>query len=241
MNSELRNLVTLQKTDTRIRELRNNIETAEERRAALEEEFEKHASSIREIQTNKDEAHAKRTELEAHLGETKSSLERANRNLKSAQDQKQYEAAMREVDAIEKQISNYETEILENMEILEAADKVLEERADEIANLESDWEKKQAAFTGEYTAEKSELEKLESERGAVLGKIAPNLAQTYDRLIERSRDGVAVAAVIDESCSACYIKLRKQVVVDLKTSDEVMTCENCTRILYMPEEEEAVA
>ncbi len=237
MNSELRNLVELQKTDTRIRVLKEDIESIDERRAKLEEEFEKHASSIREIQQNRDDAQSKRTELDAEIAEAKNKLERANRNLKSAADQKQYEAAMREVDTLERQISKFETSILENMESSDAATKVLEERSDEVENLESDWKKKQEKFNSEFTKDKKELKKLESERGNVLGKVTPRLAAVYDRLIARSRDGIAVAEVIDDACSSCFMKLRKQMLVDLKTTDEVMTCESCTRILYLPEEE----
>ena len=56
MKSDLEKLVDLQITDSRIRELRNNITTVEERRAEMEQEFEKHASSIRDVQRNKQEA-----------------------------------------------------------------------------------------------------------------------------------------------------------------------------------------
>ncbi|MEZ5346920.1 MAG: C4-type zinc ribbon domain-containing protein [Pyrinomonadaceae bacterium] len=241
MKSELGTLIELQKTDTRIRQLNENIETANERRANLEEEFEQHAFSIREIQTNRDAARAKRAELEAHIAEAKSSLERANRNLTTAQDQKQYEAAMREIDSINKQISKHETEILENMEIYEAAEKTLEERAEEVNNLEGNWKKTQAEFDTELENNKTELESLKKERERVFAEVSPRLASIYDRLVTRSRDGIAVAEVIDESCSACFMKLRKQILVDLKTTSEIHTCENCTRIMYVVNEDQTEA
>ncbi|HXG83792.1 MAG TPA: C4-type zinc ribbon domain-containing protein, partial [Pyrinomonadaceae bacterium] len=50
---------------------------------------------------------------------------------------------------------------------------------------------------------------------------------------QRSRDGIAVAEVIKGSCSACFMKLRPQMQVELKTSDRIITCESCTRILYI--------
>ena len=64
MKAELEKLVDLQITDTNIRRLKTNIETADERRANLEEEFERHASSIREIQARRDDAKAAHAELE---------------------------------------------------------------------------------------------------------------------------------------------------------------------------------
>ncbi len=241
VKSELETLVELQKTDTRIRQLNENIETAEERRANLEEEFEKHASSIREIQNNRDQAQSKRVELEAHIAESKTSLERANRNLTTAQDQKQYEAAMREIDALNKQVSKYETGILENLEIIEEAEKVLAERAEEVANLDSDWEKTQADFEAKLGSNKAELKKLEGERKLVFAEVTPELASIYNRLVTRSRDGLAVAEVVDDACSACFMSLRKQLLVDLNTTSKILTCENCTRILYVSNEEHVEA
>lgn len=241
MKSELSNLIELQKTDTRIRQLRKTIETAGERRAILEEEFEKHASFIREIQNNRDKARAKRAELEVQIEEVKISLERANRNLTTAQDQKQYEAAMREIDTLNKQISKLETGVLENMETAEEAEKVLDERADEVKNLESDWEKTQKEFDDELTSNKKESEDLTKERETVFAKVTPKIASVYDRLVKRSRDGIGVAEVKDNACSACFMSLRKQMIVDLKITSEIITCESCTRILYINNEEQIEA
>ncbi len=241
MKSELENLIRLQKTDTRLRELRTNIETADTRRAELQDEFEQHASSIREIQNRLEAAKAAKSGFENQIVESKTGLERAARNLKTAQDTKQYEAAMREIDALNRQISNYETGILEQMEIIDETNSTLEERADEVANLESDWEKKQAEFEQQLAEEMSEHEALAAKRKSVFEELPARLASVYDRLVNRSRDGIAVAEVIDGSCSACFMSLRKQVVVELKTTNEIITCESCTRILYVSEDEQTAA
>ncbi len=241
MKSELGTLVELQKTDTRIRQLKENIDTADARRATLEEEFEKHASSIREIQNTRDDARAKRAEHEASIAEANTGLERANRNLKVAQDSQMYEAAMREIDVLNKQVSKHETGILECMETIEEAEKVLEERSEEVKNLDSDWEAKQAAFDKELKKNRREFNKLTKERDAVSDEVTPRLAAVYNRLVTRSRDGIAVAEVIEDACSACFMKLRKQMVVDLRTTEEIITCENCTRILYVIHEEQIEA
>ncbi len=234
-------MVELQKTDTRIRQLNENIATSEERRALLEQEFEQHASSIREIQSKKSDAAARKLEMETSVADAKTSLERANRNLTTAQDQKQYEAAMREIDSLNKQTSKFESEILEQMEIIDETDAVLEERKDEIANLDSGWESKLGEFEKALKKDKRELSKLTTERAGVFAEVTPRLANVYNRLITRSRDGIAVAEVVDGACSACFMALRKQLIVQLRTTDEILTCESCTRILYISEEESSEA
>ncbi len=237
MKSDLSKLVELQTTDSRIRELKENIETADERRAAIEQEFEEHASSIREIQNRKSDAEQQKTSLEAAIVEDKAGMERANRNLTTAQDQKQYEAAMREIDSLNKQISRHETEILEQMEIIDEASGVLEERAEEVASLDSDWEKKEKEFEDGLQRDKDELARLEAERSSVFDGISARFGSVYNRLITRSRDGIAVAEVVDGACSACFMSLRKQVLVQLRTTQDIITCESCSRILYFVAEE----
>lgn len=233
MKLELEKLVELQKTDTNIRRLKKSIETADQRRASIEQEFEQHAFEIREIQNRSENAKKERADLEKQIAEAKSQLEKADRNLKNAQDQKQYETAMRDADVLHKRISTLETEVLEKMGVIEEVEKVLGERSEEISSLEGNREKAIAEFEAELTKNKKELASESEKRAKVFDTLPKNLASVYDRLAQRSRDGIAVAEVKNGSCSACFMKLRPQVLVEIKMSGEIITCESCTRILYI--------
>jgi uncharacterized protein len=233
---ELEKLIELQKTDTNIRKLKKSIETADQRRASIEQEFERHAFEIREIQSKSEMAKAGRAKLEAEIAEAKGQLERADRNLKNAQDQKQYETAMRDADVLHKKISGFETEILEKMTTVEEVEKVLSERAEEISSLEGNREKSVSEFEMELAANRTELAAETAKRAKVFETLPKNLASVYDRMATRSRDGIAVAEVKNGSCSACFMKLRPQVLVEIKMSDQIITCESCARILYIVNE-----
>lgn len=233
MKEELAKLVDLQITDTNIRRLKKAIETADQRRAAIEEEFEQHASSIREIQATRDKAEAERIELEKQIAENKTYLERADRNLKHAQNQKEYETAMRETDALQKQIAALETQVTEKMTAIEEVEKVLTERAEEINGLEAKRTSALGAFDKEIAAARKEFESESAKRQEVFVTLPKNLATVYDRFAQRSKDGIAVAEVVKGSCSACHIALRPHMVMEVKRGDQIITCENCARILYM--------
>jgi len=235
--AELDKLIELQKTDTNLRKLKRSIETAEQGRAAIEQEFEQHAFSIREIQNRRDAMHAKRADLEKQIAENKTYLERADRNLKHAQNQKEYETAMRETDALQKQISAAETQIVEIMEEVEGVEKELEERAEEINTLDGKRDAALAEFDAALANDKKEFESETKHRQTAFATLPARLASVYDRLAQRSRDGIAVAEVVNGSCSACFMSLRPQVQLNVKKGDEIITCESCTRILYMPKRE----
>jgi len=119
---ELEKLVDLQKTDTNIRRLKQIISTADTKRAEIEQEFDQHASSIREVQNRGESLKTERLELEKQIADNKTYLQRAERNLKHAQNQKEYETAMRETDALQKQIAAFETQIVEKMSAGEEVD-----------------------------------------------------------------------------------------------------------------------
>lgn len=242
MIAELDKLIGLQKTDTRLRKLKKSLESAKERRAAIEHEFEQHASSIRAVQNKRDELHGKRADLERQIAENKTYLERANRNLKHAQNQKEYETAMRETDAMQKQIAAFETQIVEIMEEVEAVEKDLADRADEISSLDEKRDAAIAEFDAQISAEKAEFDEETKRRAEAFSTLPARLASIYDRLAQRSRDGIAVAEVVNGSCSACYMQLRPQVQLNVKRGDEIIVCESCNRILYLaPKGSEAAA
>lgn len=233
MRSDLEKLIDLQVTDTNIRRLKQKIETADLKRAEIEREFEQHAFSIREVQKRGETLTQERTALERQIEETKVYKERAERNLKHAQNQKEYETAMRELDALQKQIAGFETQVVEKMAASEETDKELSDRSEEIETLDA----KRAEAFGEFDKEVGEARRdFESEtakREEVFKTLAPQLASVYNRMAQRSRDGIAVAEVVNGSCSACFMSLRPQRLMEVKRMDSIITCESCTRILYV--------
>ncbi len=238
MKAELEKLIELQKTDTNIRRLKKQVDTADERRAEIEQEFERHASSIREIQGRRDTLNAERTALENQIADNKTYLERADRNLKHAQNQKEYETAMREMDALQKQIATFETQIVEKMTASEEVEKELETRAEEINSIDANREAALGEFEKELTSNRADLDRDTAARETVFATLPAQLASVYDRMAQRSRDGIAVAEVINGSCSACFMTLRPQMQVEVRKGQQIITCESCTRILFIPSKAE---
>jgi predicted nucleic acid-binding Zn-ribbon protein len=54
----------------------------------------------------------------------------------------------------------------------------------------------------------------------------------YNRISARVRDGIAVAEARNNSCSACHMRQRPQVMTEIRRGAEIITCDNCARILY---------
>src|ERR1043165_2820524 len=241
MKAELEKLIALQNLDTTIRRLEKELEAIPQRRAEIEGEFDQRAFEIRALETRCDEAKHTRARLENEVVEQRGRAERAERNLMSSKKPDEYTAAIREADAARKQISGLETQILEQLEQLEQAEAALNERADEIATMNSDREAKLKAFDEEAGTIGDRLATARKEREEVFASLPKAISSQYSRIGARIRDGVAVAEARNRSCSACFMSLRPQMMAEIRRGDEIITCDNCGRILYVTPPEPAKA
>ena len=240
MRAELQQLIALQNTDKEIKRLEKLLRQMPERRAAIEEEFERRAFEFREIETAGRAARETRAAREAELQVTREHLERAERNLMKSQNEKDYTAAIREADAARKQIATLETQIIEGMETIEKTDAQIAEHAPEIERLRGELEARLGEFDREAAGGDEQLARLQRER-ATLERDMPKSATTlYNRIKARIRDGVALAEARNGACTACLMTLRPQIMVQVRRGDEIVTCDNCNRILYFVSAEQTL-
>jgi predicted nucleic acid-binding Zn-ribbon protein len=239
VKAELAQLIALQKTDTNIRTLQAEIESIPERRAEIEREFDQRAFEIRALEQKRDAAFHERARLEKEIFEQRQKAERADRNLKAVKKPDEYTAAIREADAARKQISAFETQVLEQMEGFESAEKELAERAPEVEKLREDMQARFAQFDEQVTRQQKELDEARTERERMMKELPKPIASMFNRISARIRDGVAVARAHNGACTACYMALRPQVMADVRRGNEVITCDNCNRILYYEPENAA--
>jgi uncharacterized protein len=232
VKAELSQLIALQNIDTTIRRLQTELESIPERRAGIEREFDQRAFEIRALEAKRDQARHERARLEMEIQEQKTRADRADRNLMSSQKQDEYTAAIREADAARKQISAFETQVLEQMETFDQAEKDLAERAPEVEKLGAEMAERFAAFDEQTRTQADEVSAYRAERERLLNALPKSMSSMYNRISARIRGGVAMAEARNGACTACLMTLRPQVMAQVRRGEEVITCDNCNRILY---------
>ena len=232
MKAELAQLIALQNADTNIKRLQTEIESIPLRRAEIEKEFDQRAFEIRALEERRNLAFHERARLEKEIFDQKQRAERADRNLMAAKKPDEYTAAIREADAARKQISAFETQELEQMEVFDQAEKELKERAPEIERLGADMEERFKAFDEQARIQEQQLEGARAERERLMMELPKATSALYKRIASRIRDGVALAEARNGACMACFMSLRPQIMADVRRGEEIITCDNCNRILY---------
>ena len=64
-------------------------------------------------------------------------------------------------------------------------------------------------------------------------KIPPQILGHYDRLVARGKKGLA--AVRDQVCTACHMRVPIGVITTLMRNDDIQLCDSCGRYLYLAE------
>ena len=232
MKAELEQLIALQNVDTGIRRLQSELESIPRRRAEIESEFDQRAFEFKSLQQTGETARETRAGLDRDLAEQRVRMEKAERDLMASNNAKVYEAAIRERDAAKKHISELETKVLEQMEAAETAEKQLAEREPEFARLRAEHEERLRAFEEQTRSWGEELESRRRERERMFTSLPPGIKATYQRIVARIRDGVAMAEARGGACSACRMAIRPQVMSEIRRGEEIILCDNCNRILY---------
>lgn len=136
-----------------------------------------------------------------------------------------------EIERYAAEIAALEDREMELMEKADAQKKALEQARARLAEKEV-----------EVKEELEDLEslavKLKSDRSAELAErarlgegIDSAVLDNYHRLF-KSKNGIAVAGLVDEVCQGCHMKVVKSTVIDVKAENHLAHCENCGRILY---------
>ena len=74
-------------------------------------------------------------------------------------------------------------------------------------------------------------EELAKEREALASKIDGDLLNRFERLFD-SKGDAAVVAIEHGVCTGCHMKVTTATASRVKAGKEIVSCENCGRILY---------
>lgn len=201
-------------------------------------ELESEWKGIQERLEALEESHTTITsELKEHdisLAETNQQSEKFEQDLHQVTNNKEYNAVLKEIDAAKKKIHSIEEEVTKKKESL----KEIESNRDECKTLGKESKSKYDKALSEYRATQKESEKeLKGLGGTVkkLGdKIPTRLMRQFTRIADR-RNGVGLALCVNAVCQACNVRVRQNIVDELRRFERIINCESCKRILYFEE------
>ena len=231
MYPELEQLLVLQDRQQKIKQIETEIETVPLQRNSLEAQLAASVAGVEALKQKNRHVEMDRKKLELDVGTRAETIARLKTQQYQTRKNDEFQAIGHEIERYENEIRKIEDE---ELELMVQADTIKVDLAEEekkagvvresIARQTKDLEAKSATL-------QSQLEELSKERAEIAGKIDEDLLSRFERLFKSKGDAVVVA-LEHEVCTGCHMKVTTQTAHRVKAGKEIVSCENCGRILY---------
>jgi len=228
-------LVELQRLDIRLKVLDDFLESAPQERAALDDEKKQAEADMDNKREELDETKKTLHRAESGLADREEKIRQITAKLNQVKTNKEYEAALKEIDEQKRHIGKLEEEILQ---LYDKVEEVQQQRQ----KLEAGWKDWLREFEGRRSELESRISAAEKEleaRRADRESLAPTLDDEAIKLYDKSsqKKGRALARADKEVCLGCNVHVPAQLYNEVLQGSRVINCSGCQRILvHLPEE-----
>ena len=227
----IQKLLVLQDRDRKILQTRDQLaRIAPERQELLGRASSTQARlDAAKLRVKQIESDRKKLELDVEAKQQQIS-KYSNQQLQTKKNE-EYRALANEIETCKKEIVHIEDQELELMEQAETAQKEVLAAQQAAAEAKKLVDGKVADIDAREKNLQAELATLESNRSQLAEAVDESTRSRYERLLKNKGANVVVG-VSHHSCGGCHMKLSRGVVVACQGDQEIVTCPNCSRILY---------
>lgn len=225
-------LYRLQQVDSQIDQIESRLKTIQQ---TLENDVElrsandqlaaaeiKYAQAERALKLSESEVEKQRIKIE----QTEASLYGGR-----VQNPKELQDLQNDAASLKRHLATLEERQLEAMLAMENAEDELRAGKADLARVQSRLKEQHRDLTMEVDTLRKDLERLSSERQAVVRDIAGQTLSVYDQLRQKKR-GIAITTVADSSCEACGTTLTPSQQQSARSTSQLFHCPTCGRILF---------
>jgi uncharacterized protein len=231
VHPELEQLLVLQDRQQKIKQIQTEVETLPLQKKSLDAQLAASVAGVEVLKQKARKVEMDRKKLELDVGTRTESISRLKTQQYQTRKNDEFQAIGHEIERYEKEIRKIEDEELELM--MEAdklrADLGVEEK--NAATVKESVARQTADLNAKSKTLESRLEELTKERAQIAGKIDEDLLGRFERLFKSKGDAVVVP-LEHEVCTGCHMKVTTQTAHRAKAGKEIVSCENCGRILY---------
>jgi hypothetical protein len=236
LKEKIGDLIVLQDCDNRIREIMIKRNEGPLRIKKLAEELD---ANERKFQEKRDRLNLLKKDghkIDQEIQELEEKIERSNIKLSLIKSNKEYKAALKEIDDLKHTQFQTEDKAIQVMEEIEELEKICSENKEKEAEIRKAFERDKEEIERELEALDEELKILDAKRDTFTHAIDQDLLRKYLYLKDH-KEGQAISPVVGGVCQICHMNIPPQTFNELIRGDSLMTCTNCNRIIYWAEDE----
>jgi len=240
VSPEIEKLLVIQDRDKRLIELEQQLVRIPAERMEIEERAKTATSRLEELKLKARLTEAERKQLENDVGSKRTQIDKWRSQQVQTKKNEEYQALAHEVANAEKEIFKIEDKELDLMERSEKFAMEIKAEQQVLNDVNAQAQRQKETIGKRESAMKEEIEKLKAERATLSATVDESFLNRYERIMRHRRD-VAIVPLHHGNCGGCHLQLPPQVVHQAKRSAEMVTCEQCGRILYWSGEYEPAA
>jgi predicted nucleic acid-binding Zn-ribbon protein len=228
---ELEQLLKLQDRAQKIRQLEAELKSVPLERKSLEAQG---AAAVAKLEAMKDRGRhveVEKKKIELDVGTRNQSIARLRTQQYETRKNDEFAAMGREIERFQKEISELEDQELELMEQADQLKVELAREEKETAAAKQSIAKQGANLDSKQQALAGRVELLKKEREELAGGVDEDLLERFNRLFT-SKGDAAVVALEHDVCAGCHMKVTTATAAAVKAGKEIVSCEQCGRILY---------
>lgn len=235
IREEVQKLLQLQDKDMKLYELCEEKAEQPKRLAALRESFK---GKSEELNATKEELKAKQAEIktiELEVESKKQNILKHSNQLFDVKTNEEYKALEKEIAFEKSQNSEKEDVILEDMLVIDSFLEKIKQLEAEHAKDEQELKEQEKLIEERIKNLDVQIKQLEDERHNLKVRVREDILGIYEKVLKRQPES-PVVPVENHICLGCHMALIHQTFSDVKRCTELVHCENCSRILYLPED-----
>lgn len=234
MQEKLRILKNLQDLDQGLNDVRRQLTVLEDEAEELTSERVRVEGMVATLANDLAGLEGELTELDCALLVEQDNVVKAEGRLPAIKTQKEYVAVLKEIDTAKKVNKEIQDRIKHKNDEIAALAAEKAEKDGELAAVSARTAERCALITAQINEIKAQTSAREIERKELFAKLPVTLGKRYQVLIER-RHGVAVVLAQKGACTGCNMLLPPQLFNNLYTTQEIISCPLCSRLLYISE------
>jgi len=233
LNDHLQRLIELQNLDAQIMEIERDFKELPARLQEFDENVAFAQSRLGSLKENLERDLADRKRLEQLLEQEKQRSKKLEARLLEVKTNREYQAMLAEIAQSKATIREYEDQILDLMEQIESLSQEVTRREAENRALLSEIEKEKKEMGARIATEDRNRSTWSARRAEIAREIKSSYLDRYERIRQR-RNGLAVVAAQDTTCTGCRMKIPPQMFIELQKieNSDLIFCPFCQRILF---------
>jgi len=228
-------LIQLQDYDSRIQEIITKRKEGPLKLQKLNDELD---SMMKRFQEQKDRLESLKRDrggIEQDIQDMENRIGKSDMKLSNIKSNKEYQAALKEIDDLGRIKYEMEDNVLQIMEEIEELEKVCDKNKDEKEELGKKIKLDQDQISRELDAMEKECKDLEKERVTFTQTIEQEFFKQYLFIKER-KGGKAISPVIGGVCQSCHMEIPQQTYNEMIRGRSLLSCTNCDRFIYWGED-----